>query len=203
MVDGRVATYEPRPSCAEGSGMSTYARLEAAFAGRDAPFAFVDLDAMWPNAHEMLGRAGAKPIRVASKSVRCRELLERILAHDPRFRGLMTFTLAESLWLHSLGFDDLLLAYPTADMGALAELGALEGDGRPVVMVDSAAHLDLIERAAPSPAAPSGCAGHGRRFHVAGGRLKIGPKRSRCAPRRRPWPWPARWWAATASSWRA
>ena len=70
-----------------------YDRLETAFAGRDAPFAFVDLDAMWSNAHEMLGRAGPKPIRVASKSVRCRELLERILAHDPRFRGLMTFTL--------------------------------------------------------------------------------------------------------------
>ena len=52
---------------------------------------------------------------MASKSVRCRELLERILAHDPRFRGLMTFTLAETLWLHELGFDDLLLAYPTAD----------------------------------------------------------------------------------------
>ena len=111
--------------------MSAYDRLETAFAGRDAPFAFVDLDAIWSNAHEMLGRAGPKPIRVASKSVRCRELLERILAHDPRFRGLMTFTLAETLWLHSLGFDDLLLAYPTADMAALAELGALEGDGRP------------------------------------------------------------------------
>ena len=92
-------------------------RFEAAFAGRDAPFAFVDLDAMWSNAHEMLGRAGPKPIRVASKSVRCRELLDRILAHDPRFRGLMTFTLAETLWLHSLGFDDLLLAYPTTDAG--------------------------------------------------------------------------------------
>ena len=46
--------------------MSAYDRLETAFAGRDAPFAFVDLDALWSNAHEMLGRAGPKPIRVAS-----------------------------------------------------------------------------------------------------------------------------------------
>ena len=60
---------------------------------------------------------------MASKSVRCRELLQRILGHDERFRGLMTFTLAETLWLHSHGFGDLLLAYPTADRGALAELG--------------------------------------------------------------------------------
>ena len=159
--------------------MTTYARLEAAFAGRDAPFAFVDLDAMWANAHEMLGRAGPKPIRVASKSVRCRELLERILAHDPRFRGLMTFTLAETLWLHSLGFDDLLLAYPTTDAGGLAELGALEGERRPIVIVDSAAHLDLIERAVPAPAAPIRvCLDMDAGFHIAGGRVKIGPKRS-------------------------
>jgi len=159
--------------------MSAYARLEAAFADRDAPFAFVDLDAMWANAHEMLGRAGPKPIRVASKSVRCRELLERIRAHDPRFRGLMTFTLAETLWLHSLGLEDLLLAYPTADAGALSQLGALEGEGRPVVMVDSPAHLDLIERAVPSPAAPIRvCLDMDAGFRMAGGRVRIGPKRS-------------------------
>jgi len=159
--------------------MTPYQRFEAAFAGRDAPFAFVDLDAMWSNAHEMLGRAGPKPIRVASKSLRCRELLERILAHDPRFRGLMTFTLAETLWLHSLGFDDLLLAYPTTDAGGLAELGALEGERRPIVIVDSAAHLDLIERAVPAPAAPIRvCLDMDAGFHIAGGRVKIGPKRS-------------------------
>ena len=91
----------------------------------------------------------------------------------------MTFTLAESLWLHSLGFDDLLLAYPTADMGALAELGALEDDGRPIVMVDSVEHLDLIARAVPSPAAPVRvCLDMDAGFHMAGGRVKIGPKRS-------------------------
>ncbi len=159
--------------------MTEYERLENAFAGRDAPFAFVDLEAMWANAHEMLGRAGPKPVRVASKSLRCRELLERVLAHDPRFRGLMTFTLAETLWLHSLGFDDLLLAYPTADSAALASLAALEDPRRPIVMIDSPAHLDLIERAAPAPAAPVRvCMDIDAGYALAGGRLRIGPKRS-------------------------
>ena len=124
---GRRAGGHLRHHASRVRRMTTYARLEAAFAGRDAPFAFVDLDAMWSNAHEMLGRAGPKPIRVASKSVRCRELLERILAHDPRFRGLMTFTLAETLWLHSLGFDDLLLAYPTTDAGRAGRAGRAGG----------------------------------------------------------------------------
>ena len=110
--------------------------LERIFSGHDAPFALLDLDAMWLNATEMLARSAGKPIRVASKSVRSRPILERILARDEGFRGLMTFTLDETLWLYGHGFRDLLLAYPTADRGGLAELGRLEGDGRPIVMVD-------------------------------------------------------------------
>src|SRR5947199_6782474 len=97
-----------------------YARYETALEGRDPPFAFVDLDAMWSNADEMLSRAGAKPIRVASKSVRCRALLDAIEKRDERFRGLMTFTLEESLWLAKPG---MLLAYPTADRSALSRIG--------------------------------------------------------------------------------
>src|SRR3954453_1687554 len=96
-----------------------HARYETAFEGRDAPFAFVDLDAMWSNAGEMLARAGGKPLRGASKSVRGRPLLEAIAARDERFRGLMTFTLRESLWL---GDPDMLLAYPTADRDALGQM---------------------------------------------------------------------------------
>src|SRR4051794_32659440 len=118
-----------------------YARYEAAFGDRDSPFAFVDLDAMWANADDMLRRADGKPIRVASKSIRCRSLLERILARDG-FRGLMTFTLRESLWLEEHGFSDMLLAYPTADRAALARV-----DREPVLMVDSVAQLDLLDHA--------------------------------------------------------
>src|SRR3954447_2968838 len=97
-----------------------HARYEAAFKGRDAPFAFVDLDAMWANAGEMLARAGGKPIRVATKSVRCRAIQEAIAARDERFRGSMTFTLRESLWL---GEPDMLLAYPTVDREGLSRMG--------------------------------------------------------------------------------
>ena len=41
----------------------------------------------------------------------------------------MTFTLAETLWLWEMGFEDLLLAYPTADRQELARLGAIDGPG--------------------------------------------------------------------------
>ncbi len=72
---------------------------------------------------DLLRRAGGKPVRVASKSVRCRALLERVLALDG-FGGVMCFTLAESLWLARCGVRDVLLAYPSADRGGFAELAA-------------------------------------------------------------------------------
>ena len=76
----------------------SHEQFEQIFAEVEAPFAFVDLDAMWSNSDAMLARAGSKPIRVASKSLRCRALIERILARDDRYAGLMTFTLPETLW---------------------------------------------------------------------------------------------------------
>ena len=153
--------------------------LERIFGGLDAPFALVDLDAMWLNAADMVGRAAGKPIRVASKSVRARPVLERILARDEGFRGLMTFTLDETLWLHGHGFRDLLLAYPTADRAALASLARLEGHGRPIVMVDSIDHLELIAAAGARASEPVRvCIELDVGFHLARGRVKIGPKRS-------------------------
>ena len=126
----------------------SHERYERIFAEVEAPFAFVDLDAMWANAAAMLERAKGKPVRVASKSVRCRALLEAILDRDERFAGLMTYTLPETLWLAEQGFEDLLLAYPTADSGALEELAlrsAAHPAGAPIVMVDCVEHLDAIE----------------------------------------------------------
>jgi D-serine deaminase-like pyridoxal phosphate-dependent protein len=157
----------------------TYEALERVFADVDAPFALVNLDAMWANGRELLDRAAGTPIRVASKSVRCRALLTAILERDPGFRGLMTFTLPESLWLHGHGFDDLLLAYPSVDREALAELGRLDAESPPIVMVDSVEHLDLIEGAVGAGERPIRvCIELDVSWWPLGGRLKIGAKRS-------------------------
>lgn len=125
-----------------------HAYFEEIFADVEAPFAFVDLDAMWANADTLLERAGDKPIRIATKSIRSRELINRILDRDERFQGVMTFTLPETLWLAEQGTDDLLLAYPTTDLEALAEL-AVRNVASPeeaaILTVDCVEHLDLIE----------------------------------------------------------
>jgi D-serine deaminase-like pyridoxal phosphate-dependent protein len=161
---------------------SDYERLERATESIEAPFALVDLDAMWSNADDMLRRAAGKPIRVASKSIRCRALLERILTRDPRYRGLLTYTLPESLWLAREGLEDLVVGYPTADRSAIAELAHLADerpDGAPTLMVDSVEHLDLIQAAAGAGSTPIRVAIElDVGYWPLGGRLKIGPKRS-------------------------
>ncbi|HKP89438.1 MAG TPA: amino acid deaminase/aldolase [Thermoleophilaceae bacterium] len=152
--------------------MSDLERYESAFAGRDAPFAFVDLGAMWANAADMLRRAGGKPIRVASKSVRCRPLLRAILDRSSGFRGLMTYTLRESLWLDEHGFGDLLLAYPTADRRAIGEIA----QKRPTLMIDSTEHLDLLDGARNGDLRV--CIEVDMSYRLPGARTLIGPKRS-------------------------
>jgi D-serine deaminase-like pyridoxal phosphate-dependent protein len=160
----------------------SYDRYERIFAEVEAPFAFVDLEAMWANAAAMLDRAGDKPIRVASKSIRCRALLEAILRRDERFAGVMTYTLPETLWLAEQGFEDLLLAYPTADAGALGELAlrsVANPGGAPVVMVDCVEHLETIESVLGAGAAPVRvCIDVDAGWWALGGRIKVGPKRS-------------------------
>jgi D-serine deaminase-like pyridoxal phosphate-dependent protein len=159
-----------------------HGEFESIFAEVEAPFAFVDLDAMWSNARAMLDRAGTKPIRVASKSLRCRALLERILDRDERFAGLMTFTLPETLWLAGQGFENLLLAYPTADTEALEELAlrsAASPSEAPIVMVDCTEHLDAIESVLGTGASPVRvCIDLDAGWWALGGRIKVGPKRS-------------------------
>src|ERR1700758_5063994 len=110
------------------------------------PFAVVHLAAFDANARDLVRRANGVPIRVVSKSLRCRHLIERALAR-PGYRGVMSYSLAEALWLHATGTtDDLLVAYPTADRASLRALAADDAPRRHItVTIDSAAHLDFID----------------------------------------------------------
>jgi D-serine deaminase-like pyridoxal phosphate-dependent protein len=162
--------------------VEAYERFEAIFSEVQAPFAFLDLDAVWANAADMLRRSRGKPIRVASKSVRSRPVLERLLDLDPGFQGILGFTLPEVIWLWEQGFRDLVVAYPTTDRACLTRLARMtaeDPDEAPVVMVDSTEHLDLIEEAAGSFVAPVRVAMDiDLSWWPLRGRLKVGPKRS-------------------------
>ena len=164
------------------------ARLDAATAELDPPFAVVDLDAFDANAADLLRRAAGKPVRLASKSVRVRALIGRGL--EAGLQGILAFTLPEALWLAGHGHEDLVVAYPTADRRALAALasgGAGSGAGgraapvreRVTVMVDCVEHLDSIRAAGATAAAPVRvCLDVDAGWWPLGGRVRIGAKRS-------------------------
>jgi D-serine deaminase-like pyridoxal phosphate-dependent protein len=160
-----------------------HARYEAIFDSVTPPFAFVDLGALEANARLMLAQAAGKPIRIASKSVRSVAVLRHILELDPGFEGVLSFTLPEALFLARQGFENIVVAYPTADREALAELvelAAAEPTSAPVPMVDSSPHLDLIESAiGGGPAEVRVCLDLDVGWWPLGGKLaRIGPKRS-------------------------
>ena len=136
-----------------------WSRLNGAVAAYGGPLPtplfVVDLDAFDANAGDLVRRAGGKPIRLASKSVRVPALISRALSREG-FRGVLSYTLREALWLHEHGIcDDLLVAYPTVDRGALAELVASPSAAAAItVMVDDLAHLEAVDSVRSSHAVP-------------------------------------------------
>jgi D-serine deaminase-like pyridoxal phosphate-dependent protein len=180
VADRRAAEVggDPREGAERGA---QHERLERASAGLQPPFAVVDLDALWANAADMEALASGKPIRLASKSVRCRALQERVLSRRG-FAGTLAFTLPEALWLSQHGLQDIVVAYPTADADALAELVRLRAQ-RPqaklTVMVDCMQHVEMIASAGASSSQPVRvCLDVDAGWWPLRGAIKIGAKRS-------------------------
>ena len=142
------------------------------------PLMAVDLEAFDANADDLARRANGTPIRVASKSVRVPELLRRALRHDA-FHGVLAYTLREALWLYDHGVsDDLVVAYPSVDLGALAELVGSPGAAAAItLMVDDVAHLDVVDSVRRSLAVPVRVAIDVDAGLRVGGQ-HVGPKRS-------------------------
>ena len=117
------------------------------------PVAAISLQALRFNALDLVVRAGGVPIRVASKSVRVREVLDAVLA-VPGYRGILAFTLPEALWLAET-HDDVVLGYPTVDRAAIAALAADEAAAaRITLMIDDLAQLDLVDSVAAPGSRP-------------------------------------------------
>jgi D-serine deaminase-like pyridoxal phosphate-dependent protein len=148
-------------------------RLDAATAHLDPPLAVVDLAAFDANAADLLRRAGSAPVRLASKSVRVRAVLERALGAG--LQGILAFTLPEALWLAGHGFEDVVVAYPTVDRAALRELAGGPARERVTVMVDCREHLDAIP---PGDGPVRVCIDVDAGWRPLGGRVRIGVKRS-------------------------
>ncbi|HEX8791425.1 MAG TPA: alanine racemase [Polyangiaceae bacterium] len=129
-----------------------YERYRRVVAGEALPCAIVDLDALESNARLLVKPlAGTgKTMRIATKSVRCPDLVTRVReAAGAVARGLMTYTAAETaFWTHR-GEKDLLLAYPVSRVEDAKQLAEANATGATVAAVaDSREHLELLGAAA-------------------------------------------------------
>jgi D-serine deaminase-like pyridoxal phosphate-dependent protein len=132
-----------------------YAYYRDLLRGLPYPYAVVDMELLGTNARRILERSGDRPVRLASKSIRCPELLRYLLDFDPRFRGIMTYHGREVLYLLEQGFDDLLMGYPIVEPALLKAIAAWVARGRTVrLMADSPEHLHLIDVAGREAGVP-------------------------------------------------
>jgi D-serine deaminase-like pyridoxal phosphate-dependent protein len=137
-----------RPRSAPWADPAAYwPTLTAATADLDTPFGVLSVEALAANAFDLHDRAHGLPIRVASKSVRVRGVLDAVLSL-PGYRGILAYTLTEALWLAGgdTRYDDVVVGYPTVDRAALSRLAAdAQLASRVTLMIDDLAQLDLID----------------------------------------------------------
>jgi D-serine deaminase-like pyridoxal phosphate-dependent protein len=127
----------------------TYQNYRELLGNECMPFAFVDLDLFDENIRQLQRRASGKRIRVASKSVRCVPLLERILNAGGPFQGLMCYSAREAAFLAHQGFDDLLLGYPVwNDLEHSGLIETVRRGTKVTIMVDCEEHVERAERVA-------------------------------------------------------
>ena len=135
-----IPTYEPTRD---------YAYYKDVFDGYPMPFAYLDLDLLNKNIHEIISRVGDKKVRLASKSLRSVSVIKRILAASPTFQGIMSYTALEAVYLASQGIDDLLIGYPTWHSDDIAAVARATSEGAHItLMIDSIEHIEQVERIA-------------------------------------------------------
>ncbi|PSR11602.1 MAG: amino acid aldolase [Bacteroidetes bacterium] len=128
--------------------MPTYTTYRQILQDQPFPYACLDLALLRQNITINRSRAGDKKIRLASKSIRCVEVLRLLLAADAQFQGIMAYHGEEALALAQAGFDDLLLGYPVVDPALLRQLGqAVQAGTYLCLMADEVRHLELANAA--------------------------------------------------------
>ena len=122
-----------------------YQLLKSIFKSQKAPFAVLDMNALDENIQEIAKRAQGRNIRIATKSIRCRYVLNYILDKLPYSFGLMAFTIEEAIWLSELGFTNILLGYPTFEKDLINQVLSSEKHATSIYfMVDKLEHIELL-----------------------------------------------------------
>jgi len=121
------------------------ARLTRVATTLPAPSALVDLDAFEANAALMATHAGHLPVRIATKSIRSRALIQRALDSNHAFVGLLAYSADEACFLADHGFDDIVVGYPTVEPAEIEAVARRVGEGKQIVLtVDSIAGANVL-----------------------------------------------------------
>jgi len=127
-----------------------YKHLKSLLEKESLPEMIVNLDCLDRNIHNISKNADKydKNIRIASKSIRVPDIINYIQNKGgKRFKGLMCYSIEEAQFLATLGFDDLLIAYPTFSFNDIEVFFSLTQSGKKVIlMVDCLDHIKSIEK---------------------------------------------------------
>ena len=83
--------------------MDQYLKYKAVLSGKAFPHACLDVELLKKNIASNLARAGNKRIRIASKSIRCPEVMRMIFDFSEQFQGIMAYHGKEVLFLAEQG----------------------------------------------------------------------------------------------------
>lgn len=113
-----------------------------------APTFVIDRDMLAKNLDFLVTAAGGTTLRLASKSIRVRGILEWALQH-PGVSGVLAYSAAEAVWLAETGMTDVLVAYPSVDVVSMEQVAASDRLRSAVTfMVDSPEQVEIAAQAA-------------------------------------------------------
>ncbi len=128
--------------------MNSNQDLKELLKGKPLPLAWVDLNRLEANIKTLAQMASPLKIRLASKSIRCRSLIEKLLDQYPDiFHGVLAYHPDEAMWLAEKGIKDIVVAYPYIRWFEQQTNADLNWD-QVTFMTDSIKHLDVLNEMA-------------------------------------------------------
>lgn len=122
-----------------------YQQYKNALTDTRLPAAWLDMDLLDRNIASITQRSGGRTVRVVSKSIRSREVLNYLLTKGHGFKGIMCYHAGEAAWLASTGMDDLLVAYPSVCRQSIDAVCKQIASGKTLyLMIDCEQHATLI-----------------------------------------------------------
>ena len=128
-----------------------YRKYREIFKDYRYPLAFVDLDKFDDNIVYVANtqKNSGKFIRVASKSLRCLDLIKRVFEKGKNaYKGILAFTMEEAGFLIDNGLDDIIVAYPSIQKSDIDIFVEKTVQGAKIsLVVDCLEHLKVLSRA--------------------------------------------------------